>query len=480
MTSPSQAYALTGGQDHLVNAFTLPLQSLDPAANSSLTPDFVLVGHEDNVCALDALSGPRGYVVSGSWDKTARVWKEWNCVSVLGDHAQAVWAVKAIDEDLVLTGELAHGRCESNPFMLMWARCSFCRQGGPDVLSLAHSRKDGEVLLPVAKFVGHTDAVRGLTINIHIYNLPNVQGPSPVQAVVQPSQVLSGHTSFVYALDSLSSGEIVSSGEDRSARVWKGEQSSLQGDPQELTGMIDGALQQTITIPAISVWSIACLSNGDIACASSDNFIRIFTREPQRMADVQELQAYETTVSSQALNKAQVGDVQKDSLPAPDALLQPGRKEGEVRMVRNGELVEAHQWSSAANQWEKIGEVVGGVGSGQKKLYQGKEYDYVFDVDIADGIPPLKLPYNATENPYNAAYKFLERNELPLTYVDQVVAFIEKNTEAVNLGSNNEFVDPYTGASSYRPGASSASAPAAAAPRPSAPVAPQSCLLRNH
>lgn len=247
---------------------------------------------------------------------------------------------------------------------------------------------------------------------------------------------------------------------------------SLQGDPQKLTGMIDGALQQTITIPAISVWSIACLSNGDIACASSDNFIRIFTREPQRVADVQELQAYETTVSSQALNKAQVGDVQKDSLPAPDALLQPGRKEGEVRMVRNGELVEAHQWSSAANQWEKIGEVVGGVGSGQKKLYQGKEYDYVFDVDIADGIPPLKLPYNATENPYNAAYKFLERNELPLTYVDQVVAFIEKNTEAVNLGSNNEFVDPYTGASSYRPGASSASAPAAAAPRPSAPVAP--------
>lgn len=63
--------------------------------------------------------------------------------------------------------------------------------------------------------------------NIHIYNLPNVQGPSPVQAVVQPSQVLSGHTSFVYALDSLSSGEIVSSGEDRSARVWKGEQSCL-------------------------------------------------------------------------------------------------------------------------------------------------------------------------------------------------------------------------------------------------------------
>jgi hypothetical protein len=47
------------------------------------------------------------------------------------------------------------------------------------------------------------------------------------------------------------------------------------------------------------------------------------------------------------------------------------------------------------NQWQKIGEVVDAVGSGRKQLYEGKEYDYVFDVDIQDGVPPLKLPYNA-------------------------------------------------------------------------------------
>ena len=35
------------------------------------------------------------------------------------------------------------------------------------------------------------------------------------------------------------------------------------------------------------------------------------------------------------------------------------------------------------------------VGSGRKQLYEGKEYDYVFDVDIKDGEPALKLPYNA-------------------------------------------------------------------------------------
>jgi phospholipase A-2-activating protein len=46
--------------------------------------------------------------------------------------------------------------------------------------------------------------------------------------------------------------------------------------------------------------------------------------------------------------------------------------------------------------------VVDAVGSSRKTPYEGKEYDYVFDVDIKDGVPPLKLPYNVngefTEN----------------------------------------------------------------------------------
>lgn len=54
------------------------------------------------------------------------------------------------------------------------------------------------------------------------------------------------------------------------------------------------------------------------------------------------------------------------------------------------------KWDSANSTWQKIGDVVDAVGSGRKQLYQGKEYDYVFDVDIKDGVPPLKLPYNVS------------------------------------------------------------------------------------
>jgi len=52
----------------------------------------------------------------------------------------------------------------------------------------------------------------------------------------------------------------------------------------------------------------------------------------------------------------------------------------------------------------------------------------------------------STENPYGAAQRFLDRHDLPHTYVDQVVQFIEKNTAGINMGTGgNEYVDPYTG-----------------------------------
>ena len=35
------------------------------------------------------------------------------------------------------------------------------------------------------------------------------------------------------------------------------------------------------------------------------------------------------------------------------------------------------------------------IGANRKQLHEGKEYDYVFDVDIREGMPPLKLALNA-------------------------------------------------------------------------------------
>ena len=144
--------------------------------------------------------------------------------------------------------------------------------------------------------------------------------------------------------------------------------------------------------------------------------------------------------------------------------------------------VTAHQWSVGAGQWMNVGTVVDAVGSsGRKRDYLGKDYDYVFDVDIEDGKPPLKLPYNLSENPYEAATKFIQKNELPMTYLDQVANFITSNTQGATIGQSQPAqppgADPWGTEARYRPGDAS-SAPSASPPSASIPkILPQTTYL---
>ena len=252
-----------------------------------------------------------------------------------------------------------------------------------------------------------------------------------------------GHENFVYSLASLPTGELVSSSEDRTVRIWK-----------------DNRCIQTITHPAISVWSVAaCAQNGDIVTGSSDRIVRVFTRSKDRQADAAVLHAYDESVKASAIPEQSIGNINKHDLPGPEFLQQKsGTKEGQVQMIRESDgSVTAHQWSNATNQWVSVGTVVDSAGGsgGRKITYNGKDYDYVFDVDIKDGEPPLKLPYNATQNPYEVARKFIADNELPLDYLDQVANFIVQNTQGTTIGQQQGGLpgsDPWGTESRYRPG----------------------------
>ena len=65
----------------------------------------------------------------------------------------------------------------------------------------------------------------------------------------------------------------------------------------------DGSLVQTITIPAISVWTVSTLNNGDLVCGSSDNFVRVFTRSQKMIANGDELKVRELLVLSSLLRR---------------------------------------------------------------------------------------------------------------------------------------------------------------------------------
>lgn len=252
---------------------------------------------------------------------------------------------------------------------------------------------------------------------------------------------LLGHENFIYSLVNLPNGELASSGEDRTLRIWRGSECI-----------------QTITHPAISVWGVAaCSDNGDLVSGASDRKVRVFSRAKDRQAGPEAIQAFDESVRSSSIPQQQVGDVNKEKLPGPEFLEQKsGTKEGQVIMIQEQDgSVTAHQWSQGAQSWMSVGTVVDSVGSsGKKTSYAGKDYDYVFDVDIEDGKPPLKLPYNLSQNPYEAATKFIQDNELPITYMDQVANFITTNTQGASIGQSSQDpvgADPWA-SGAYRPG----------------------------
>ncbi|KAJ3258094.1 prephenate dehydrogenase (NADP(+)) [Boothiomyces macroporosus] len=392
----------SGGSDKLIYVF-------DPSNPENVK--YKLEGHSDNICTL-AVS-PEGDLISGSWDKTAKVWRNGKCVSTLAGHIFAVWGVLAVGEGTFLTAS-------ADKTIKVW-------NNGMEIRTIK----------------GHSDVVRSV-VNIPGVGFASTSNDGTIRVVKNSGELvyeLHGHNSFVYGLARLPNGNLVSSGEDRTVRIWKG-----------------NAEFQCLIQPCVSVWAVAAAPSGDIFAAGSDGFVRVFTQSPDRVASADELQAYEESLSASTIPSNQVGDIKKDDLPGPEALDQPGNKEGQIKMVRVGNVVEAYQWSGSKGNWEKVGEVVDAVGNKRKQVYMGKEYDYVFDVEIQPGAPHLKLPYNSSENPYMAAQDFINANELSQDFLEEIANFIMTNAQGVTLGEapTTGYADPFTGGNRYVPGGEAA------------------------
>lgn len=412
-----------GGKDTVIEVKS-------PRSSPADQAERLLIGHAHNVCALD-LSPNSTYLVSGGWDGQARVWdpSQWETKLMLDGHeGMSVWSVVALDDGTVITG------CADKNIRIF----DLNRSTGGQVMpkSIIHTPDVVRALCRVSSRHGSGADIASAS-NDGIVRLWKLNG--------QQVGELHGHESFVYCLASLSSGELASSGEDRTVRIWRGLE-----------------CVQTITHPAISVWTVATHpETGDIVSGASDGIVRVFTRRPDQIADQESLAQFEESVKSSSIPQQQIGGINKEKLPGPEFLTaKSGTKEGQVQMIKesNGNVT-AHQWSMSQQQWVSVGTVVDAVGStGKKVQFNGQSYDFVFDVDIEDGKPPLKLPYNLSENPYERATKFLHDHELPLSYLDNVANFITKNTKGAMLGQSSkaEGPDPYGTESRYRPGESQA------------------------
>ncbi|KAK0628316.1 PUL domain-containing protein [Bombardia bombarda] len=399
-----------------------------PTSTSTENAERLLVGHGNNVCALDA--SPKGsIVVSGSWDGKAIVWRtdKWEMAHHLiheGD-VKSVWAVLAYDENTVITGSA------DNQIRIFRLQTSKNGEVAP-VRTLTTTAVVRALCRLPTGLRGHPTGADFVSAgNDNIIRLWKLNG--------QEVGTLQGHESFIYSLACLPGGEIVSAGEDRTVRIWKNTE-----------------CVQTITHPAISVWSVAvCPETGDIASGTSDNMVRIFTRDAKRIAEPDVLAQFDESVQASAIPQQQLGTAINKETLQPKSWLEThsGTRDGQVvTVLEDNGSIGAYTWSTG--QWNHVGTVVESAGSSGKKVsYQGKEWDFVFDVDIEDGKPALKLPYNLSDNPYDTATKFLGDNELPITYLDSVANFITKNTAGATLGQTSSDLssDPYGTNSRYRP-----------------------------
>ena len=89
---------ISGGKDTIIEV-------RQPGKPPEDNAEALLIGHSHNVCALDVCADA-GFVVSGSWDGSARLWRigKWECEALFDGHGGSVWCVLAYGSDTIITG----------------------------------------------------------------------------------------------------------------------------------------------------------------------------------------------------------------------------------------------------------------------------------------------------------------------------------------------------------------------------------------
>ncbi|XP_049781944.1 phospholipase A-2-activating protein [Schistocerca cancellata] len=401
-------FVVTGSNDKIIRVFEI----------SGNKPLLMLISHSDTVCSVQPGILP-GTLLSASWDKTAAFWNIFDFKEptvVLTGHEATVWAAVQMPTGIIVTAS-------ADKNIMIW-------------------ELKGTL---IDTLQGHTDCVRGLAVHSEAKVLSCSNDSCVKIWDLEEMSCLGtwyGHENYIYSVALFSYGEniFMSCGEDACLKLWD-----------------EDDCLQTINLPCQSAWCATSLPNGDIAVGLSDGTVRVFTQDEERMAPSEEREVFRSQVTSKLMSmKSKNALIDKNLLPGPEILATPGQQDGQTRLVREGDAVMCYKWSLEDEEWEKMGEVVGTGNGAGKELYCGQEYDYVFNIDVEDGKPPLKLPYNLGEDPWVIAQKFIHEHNLSQGYLDQVANFIIRNTQDRNVTTGMAAAaaaasDPFTGDGRYIP-----------------------------
>ena len=212
--------------------------------------------------------------------------------------------------------------------------------------ALTQSPQLYESTTPIRLLRGHTDCVRSLSLldNDRLLSASN-DGSLRCWSLDSGTCLIEfyGHTSFVYCVTVDPAHQfIVSSGEDRTVRVWPIPNATVHS-VQQLE------CKQTIFLPCQTAWCAVVTNDGDIAVGCrcvinlllvvysfffifcffilfcfSDGKIRLFSRNPERQASDAELETYDAELASFQVAEGTLGEINKHNLPGVEALVVPG------------------------------------------------------------------------------------------------------------------------------------------------------------
>jgi phospholipase A-2-activating protein len=390
-----------------------------------------LKGHEKPVSSLALATTTEGqqYLVSGSWDGTAKVWdiKRRVLMATLPGHENtvSVAGLKASGNAALLkiaTGSagVAQGNSISGHTVRIWSVDVKTGQ-----LSCSHSvanDHDG----PIRDTLAVSETCLATCSNDGTVKLRSPDTGDCISTLMF-MQTQQSHPPMLLAMDTIVEGNsqsLVACAEDGHVVVW-----GIGGS---------GGEPQIILHPAC-VWHVTGLPNGDLATSCDDGTLRIFTRNSDRMAPVEEREKFGQLVQ-EAHQKKGSGPTPEEvaKLPLWENNLQTrGNSEGQVHVFNKGGMAIAAQWSMASQTWIEVGQVMGSNDTG---MIDGVKYDHVFPIEVdqtGGGVAKLQIGYNTGENPFFAAQRFIDAHVLPQHHLQDVADYIRQRAgnEAPTIGS---------------------------------------------
>ncbi|KJP87928.1 hypothetical protein AK88_02362 [Plasmodium fragile] len=321
----------------------------------------------------------------------------------------------------------------------------------------------------------HNDSVRDIVLfngNKNAITFSNDETINIYDSNFNLLKMYRGHQGFIFYVCVNEKEQVMySCGDDKSIKVWcikdiyelmekydidKG--AILHKLPLVSHGK-DTSCLQTIYLTD-TLWSVKVVSNGDLACACNDSYIRVYTKKRNHkmkedaMKEVLEMCTKRSKKEKpNAENPNSIGgENNPENIMHVENIKSVVGKEGEVKIFKNKEKYEAYKYENS--EWVLIGEVVDDSTS-QKKFYIGDNlfqqgyYNEVVSIDTGYGNIKL-LPYNAGDNVHVIAEMFCKREGLSASQIKPIVDFINQNYASKGgTGATNSSVPTHSGSTPY-------------------------------